>query len=183
MIKTKDILRLTFTLLLITSIVAAALAGVNAITGPIIAGLQAQKIQDSVSAVLPGGGEKLESYPDETGIVQAVYASESGYAIQVAPNGFGSAPIVMMVGVQDGAVTGLCVISHTETPSLGAVIAGEDTAGNAFRDQFTGLTGELAVTKDGGSVDSVTGATISSRAVVSGVNAALACAAGLEAGK
>lgn len=182
MIKTKDILRLTFTLLLITSIVAAALAGVNAVTGPIIAGLQAQKIQDSVSAVLPGGGEKLESYPDETGIVQAVYASANGYAVQVAPNGFGGS-IVMMVGVKDGAVSGLSVISHTETPSLGAVIAGSDTAGNAFRDQFTGLTGEVAVTKDGGSVDSVTGATISSRAVVTGINAALACAAELEVTK
>jgi len=182
MIKTKDILRLTLTLLLITAIVAAALAGVNAITGPIIARLQQQKIQDSISAVLPGGGEELEHYPDETGLVQAVYASQTGYAVQVAPNGFGGS-IVMMVGIQDGAISGLSVISHAETPSLGAVIAGSDAAGSAFRDQFTGLTGALAVDKDGGSVDAVTGATISSRAVVEGVNAALACAAGLEAGK
>lgn len=182
MIKTKDILRLTLTLLLITSIVAAVLAGVNAITGPIIARRQQQKIQDSISAVLPGGGEKLDSFPDETGLVQAVYTSENGYAVQVAPNGFGGS-IVMMVGVKDGAVSGLSIISHAETPSLGAVIAGSDAAGNAFRGQFIGLTGELAVDKDGGSVDAVTGATISSRAVVAGINAALACAAGLEAEK
>ena len=182
MIKTKDILRLTLTLLVITAVVAAALAGVNAITNPIIAKSQEQKIQDAVSQVLPGGGKLLEQFPDETGLVEAVYASEAGYAIQVAPNGFGG-KIVMMVGIQDGKVSGLSIISHAETPSLGAVIAGSDAAGNAFRDQFAGHTGNLAVTKDGGSIDAVTGATISSRAVVEGVNAALACATGLEAGK
>ena len=182
MIKTKDILRLTFTLLLITSLVAAALAGINAITGPKIAQLQAQKIQDSVSAVLPGGGEKLESFPDQSGLVQAVYASGSGYAVQVAPGGFGGS-IVMMVGVKDGTITGLSIVSHSETPSLGAVIAGSDAAGNAFREQFTGLSGTLAVDKDGGSIDSVTGATISSRAVVTGINAALACVNELEVAK
>ena len=182
MIKTKDILRLTFTLLLITSLVAAALAGVNAITRPIINQLQAQKIQDSVSAVLPGGGEKLESFPDQNGLVQAVYASENGYAIQVAPNGFGGS-IVMMVGVKDGAVSGLSVISHAETPSLGAVIGESSDNGNTFRNQFVGQSGELKVDKDGGEIDALSSATISSRAVVTGVNAALACAAELEVAK
>lgn len=182
MIKAKDILRLTLTLLLITTIVAAALAGINKITGPKIAELNAQKIQSAVSQVLPGGGEQLESYPDETGTVQAVYASEKGYAIQVAPSGFGGS-IVMMVGVKDGAVTGLSIISHAETPSLGAVIGESSDAGNAFRDQFIGQSGELKVTKDGGEIDAITSATISSRAVVAGVNAALACAAELEAAK
>ena len=180
MIKTKDILRLTFTLLLITALVAAALAGINMITGPKIAQIKEQKIQDAISLVLPGGGALLESYPDETGTVQAVYASDSGYAIQVAPNGFGG-EIVMMVGVKDGAVSGLSIISHAETPSLGAVIAESNENGIAFRDQFTGQTGELAVDKDGGDIDAVTSATISSRAVVAGVNAALICAHRLEA--
>ena len=87
----------------------------------------------------------------------------------------------MMVGVKDGAVSGLSIISHAETPSLGAVIAESNENGIAFRDQFTGKTGELAVDKDGGDIDAVTSATISSRAVVAGVNAALACAHRLEA--
>ena len=182
MIKAKDILRLTFTLLLITALVAAALAGVNAITGPKIAQLKEQKIQNAVSQVLPGGGTLLESYSDETGLVQAVYASDAGYAIQVAPGGFGG-QIVMMVGVKDGAVTGLSIISHAETPSLGAVIAESSDKGDAFRNQFIGLTGELKVNKDGGAIDAISSATISSRAVVAGVNAALACAAELEVAK
>ena len=182
MIKTKDILRLTFTLLLIAAVVAAALAGINQITGPKIAQLKEEKIQNAVSQVLPGGGALLESFPDETGIVEAVYASSAGYAIQVAPAGFGG-EIVMMVGVKDGKVTGLSIISHTETPSLGAVIGENSDKGVAFRDQFIGQSGTLQVDKDGGSIDAVTSATISSRAVVTGVNAALACAAGLEAEK
>ena len=81
------ILRLALTLLIITAVVAAALAGVNAITDPIIRQLTAQKTQAAIEAVLPGGGQKLDSFSDETGLVKTVYASETGYAIEVAPSG------------------------------------------------------------------------------------------------
>ena len=57
--------------------------------------------------------------------------------------------------------------------------AATTSAGEAFRGQFAGLSGELAVDKDGGDIDSITSATITSRAVAEGVNAALACAASL----
>jgi hypothetical protein len=73
------VLRLTLTLLMITAVVAAALGGVNSITAPKIAQIQAEKIQAAVSQVLPGGGEELESFSDDTGTVQKVYASETGY--------------------------------------------------------------------------------------------------------
>ena len=173
------IARLALTLLIITSVVAAALAGVNAVTAPVIASITAQKTQDAVEAVLPGGGEALESFTDETGLVTAVYASESGYAVEVTPSGF-DGQITMMVGVaKDGKVLGIDVISHTETAGLGAVAAAKNSAGEAFRNQFVSQTGDLAVTKDGGSIDAITGATITSRAVTEGVNAALACVAGL----
>lgn len=172
------ILRLAMTLLLITAVVAAALAGVNGFTGPIIEKINAEKTQKAIEAVLPGGGELLESFPDESGIVQAVYASDKGYAIQVAPVGF-SGQIVMMVGVADGKVTEISVISQSETPSLGAEAAANNEKGTAFRSQFVGLEGVLAVTKDGGTIDSLTSATVTSRAVTEGVNAALACAAAL----
>lgn len=173
------IARLALTLLIITSVVAAALAGVNAVTAPVIASITAQKTQNAIAAVLPGGGEALESFTDETGLVTAVYASESGYAIEVTPAGF-DGQITMMVGVsKDGKVLGIDVISHTETAGLGAVAAAKNSAGESFRGQFVGQNGDLAVTKDGGSIDAITGATITSRAVTEGVNAALACAAGL----
>ena len=173
------VLRLALTLLLITGVVAAALAGVNGVTEPIIDALNARKTQDAIAQVLPGGGEALHGFTDETGIVKAVYASDTGYAIQVAPAGFGG-EIQMMVGVtKDGEVLGISIISHTETAGLGAVAAAQTSAGESFRGQFAGQSGELAVSKDGGSIDALTGATITSRAVTEGVNAALACAANL----
>ena len=170
------ILRLALTLLVITSLVAAALAGVNAVTAPIIAGLTAEKTQAAIEKVLPGGGKKLESFTDETGLVKAVYVSDAGYAIEVAPSGFNGA-VTMMVGVsKDAKVLGIDIISHTETPSLGAVAADKGSAGQSFRDSFVGLSGELTVAD----IDAITGATITSRAVTEGANAALVCAANLS---
>ena len=84
----------------------------------------------------------------------------------------------MMVGVDnDGKVLGISIINQSETAGLGAVAAADTSAGEAFRDQFAGMSGSVSVTKDGGAVDALTGATITSRAVCSGVNAALACVA------
>jgi electron transport complex protein RnfG len=173
------ILRLALTLLIITSLVAAALAGVNAVTAPVIASITAQKTQDAIEAVLPGGGNSVENFTDATGLVKAVFASDAGYAIQVAPSGF-DGEITIMVGIsKDGKVLGIDIISHTETAGLGAVAAAKTSAGVAFREQFVGQSGELAVSKDGGTIDAITSATITSRAVTEGVNAALACAANL----
>ena len=53
------ILRLTLTLLLITSVVAAALAGINTITEPISKQLNEERTQKAISAVLPGGGSPV----------------------------------------------------------------------------------------------------------------------------
>ncbi|HIT33724.1 MAG TPA: RnfABCDGE type electron transport complex subunit G [Candidatus Faecousia intestinigallinarum] len=172
------ILRLSLTLLVICAVVAVLLAEVNAITAPRITASKQEKTAQAVAAVLPDGetAAALDTYPDESGIIQAVYASETGYAIQVAPSGFDS-QINMMVGVsKDGRVLGVSIISHTETAGLGAVAAAKTEKGQAFRDQFVGKSGVLAVSKDGGDIDAITSATITSRAVTSGVNAALQCA-------
>ena len=89
--------------------------------------------------------------------------------MQVAPGGFDGA-VTMMVGVSEGKVTGISVISHTETPGLGAVAAAQNAKGEAFRSQFVGQEGTLSI---GDQIDAMTGATITSNAVVTGVNAAL----------
>ena len=73
-------------------------------------------------------------------------------------------------------VLGIDIISHTETPSLGAVAADTGSAGQRFRARFVGLSGELTVADS----DAITAATITSRAVTEGANAALACAANLS---
>ena len=169
------ILRLAATLFIIAACVAAALAGVNAITAPRIAEFNAKKTQAAIEAVLPGGGEMVADFTDATGLVKAVYASEIGYAIQVTPSGFGG-KINMMVGIdRDGKVIAIDIISHTETAGLGSVAADSTSKGEAFRSQFAGLSGNLSVDKDGGQLDSITSATITSRAIVTGVNAALEC--------
>ena len=174
------VLRLALTLLAITAVVAAALAGVNSITKPVIDRLTAEKTQQAIQAVLPGGYDsEITDYTDDTGLVSKVYAGGAGYAFEVTPGGFDNT-ITMMVGVDtEGKVLGISIISHTETAGLGAVAAAATPAGESFRNQFVGQSGSVSVTKDGGSMDAITGATITSRAICDGVNAALACAATL----
>ena len=176
----KYILRLALTLLIITGCVAAALAGVNALTKPEIDRLNAEKTQKAIEAVLPGGYEsQITDYADETKLVSKVYKGANGYAFEVTPGGFDNT-ITMMVGIgNDGKVLGISIGSHTETAGLGAVAAAKTSAGEQFRGQFAGKSGSVAVDKDGGEIGAITGATITSRAVCEGVNAALACAANL----
>ncbi len=174
----KYILRLALTLLLITGVTALALAAVNSVTAPAIAQLNEQKTQSAIQAVLPGGGQEVP-FTDDTGLVSTVYQGENGYAVEVKPVGFDNA-ITMMVGIDgEGTVLGISIISHTETAGLGAVAAAGTPAGEAFRNQFVGASGSVSVTKDGGAVDSITGATITSRAICVGVNAALECVANM----
>ena len=176
----KYVIRLAGILLLITAIVAAALACVNKVTAPIIAQLNEQKTQQAIAAVLPGGyDEEITGYADATGLVSKVYKGANGYALEVKPSGFDNT-ITMMVGVDfEGKILGISVVSHTETAGLGAEAAAKTSAGEAFRSQFVGQSGSVLVSKDGGTMDAITGATITSRAICVGINAALDCVAGL----
>lgn len=171
----KYILKLSCTLLLITALVAAALAGVNGLTKDRIAAVQAEKINKAITALFPESTHVRQlaatEYHDETGMVTAVYQANGGWAMEVHPSGFGG-EITLMVGVgRTGSVTGVQVISHAETPGLGAVAADKTAAGEGFRNSFVGLSGTLTV----GNIDALTGATITSQAIVDGVNAALNC--------
>lgn len=163
----KYILRLTLTLLIITAVVAGLLALVDYFTADRIAALKNEKAQSAMMDVLPA--ESYEEIPtDKEGVTAAYKADGLGYVVRLSVNGFGGA-IDMMVGVkEDGSVSGVSIISHAETASLGANCTRED-----WRSQFTGLSGHLAVDKDGGSIDSLTGATVTSRAVTEGINLAL----------
>ena len=172
--------KIALTLLIIAAIVAAALALVNKITQPLIQQVNEEKTQKAIQIVLPGGyDEEITDYADETGLVSKVYKGEKGYALEVTPIGFDNT-ITMMVGVDlEGSVLGISVISHSESAGLGAVAASSNSAGQAFRDQFIGQFGNVSVSKDGGAIDAITNATITSRAICDGVNAALDCVAGL----
>ena len=170
------ILRLVITLFLITAVVAAALAGVNTITKDAIAANQEKKTQDALAVVLPDAGDlQPVALAGDTGIVSEVYTDGESFAVKVLPGGF-DGEITMMVGIVEGKVSGISVISHTETPGLGAVAAAQNAKGEAFRGQFVGQEGELAI---GNQIDAMSGATITSNAVVTGVNAALSYVANM----
>lgn len=174
----------------ITLVVALALGAVNAVTAGPIAEQNAQKIKDSLENVMPGAESEQIDVPEGTTIttetknatsvtILSAYkmtkdGADAGYCVEVGPTGFGGA-VDTMVGIDsDGKVTGISVISaSSETPGLGARSTEPE-----FQAQFAGQVGtEVAVAKDGGSIDALTGATITSRAVSEGVVAAAQFAA------
>ncbi len=162
----KYILKLAIILLLITAVVAGLLGLVNMLTADKIAENTAKKANEAMQTVLPASSyEKLDISAE--GISEA-YKAEKGYVIRLNAMGFGGA-IDMMVGVDlSGAVTGISVISHGETASLGAECTRAD-----WQSQFAGTSGNLQVSKDGGTIDALTGATVTSRAVTEAVNRAV----------
>ncbi len=178
----KQTLRLAAILLAVTAVMAALLAAVNLLTRDPIALAKQEKTAAAIRAVLPDAASpETVPFEDPTGLVRTLYRTEGGYAVETAPAGFGG-EMVMMVGIApDGSILGLQIVSHAETPSLGAVAAADSAAGEAFRGQFRGLTAPVAVTADGGNIDALTNATITSRAVTEGVNAAIECVLRREA--
>lgn len=164
----KYILRLTLTLLLITAVVAGLLAFVNELTAGRIDELTRQKAEQAMREVLPAQDYTPLDAALPQGVTEAYRAGDAGYVVRVAPNGFGGA-IDLMVGVKaDRTVNGVAVIAHSETASLGANCTREE-----FRAQYAGGAGPFAVGQDGGTIEALTGATVTSRAVTDGVNAAL----------
>ena len=164
--------QLVVTLFLISAICAVLLGMVNNITAGPIAAANEAATNAAMQAVLPADSYEQVEYPGGNALVTAVYkAGDAGYVVQVAPSGFGG-NLDVMVGVgADGTCTGVSIISHAETSGLGANATKED-----FRAQFVGKA-NVAVTKDGGDIAALTGATITSRAVCDGVNAAIEAAA------
>ena len=174
----------------ITLVVALALGAVNAVTAGPIAEQNAQKIKDSLENVMPGAESEQIDVSEGTTVttetknatsvtILSAYkmtkdGADAGYCVEVGPTGFGGAVDTMDGIASDGKVTGISVISaSSETPGLGARSTEPE-----FQAQFAGQVGtEVAVAKDGGSIDALTGATITSRAVSEGVVAAAQFAA------
>lgn len=177
----KYIIKLTGTLLGISAVVALLLGVVNQVTAPIIEEMQAEKTAAAMSQVL----EAEEYLPLETEAegVTALYEARTGrepagYVVEVSGSGYGGA-IQMVVGVDlSGTVTGVSVTDHGETSNVGTKVVESE----AVLGQFVGMSladGEITVNSGTNRFDGVSGATVSSRGVVSGVNTALAAVAGL----
>lgn len=175
--------RLGATLLAIAVTVGLLLAIVNAFTQEKIRVENERAIAEGMAAVLPGADQfETIDYTSPDGIVTGISrglkeGQPFGYAVTASPSGYGGA-IDMIVGIgADGAVTGVTIVSLSETPGLGS--HGQDPA---FLNQFIGKSGAVEVTKTGeeGKINAISGATITSRAVTSGVNASLAAAAEVQ---
>ena len=144
-------------------------------------GIAAEKAQSEhlrlLRTVLPGSENfTVEPYAGDDANIVSVHKGENGFVVETSTYGY-AGNITMYIGVNnDGKVTGLVVNEMSETPGLGAVAAAKNAKGEAFRGQFVGQEGQLAV---GEQIDAMSGATITSNAVVTGVNAALSYVANL----
>ena len=180
--------------LVVICLVASALLGItNAKTAPVIEEnirIEAEKTRVAMSAVVPEGSEftdKLEipqaaidAAKAQGGTVSELYGvtnggAEAGYVAKVAASG-SQGTITMMVGIDaNGAITGISVVSHSETSGIGTKVVENkpNAAGTPVLDQFVGMSGAgtLAV---GSNITAISGATVSTKGITMGANAALA---------
>ena len=168
--------KLTVTLLSICAVVALMLGAVNSATEPVIRKMQEEKTKAAMAQVLAADDyqELAVTAENVSALYKAVVGGETvGYVAEVTTNGFGGA-INMVVGVDmNGVVTGVAVTKDTETANLGTKV----TRTQSVLDRFIGLGGTITVNSGENRFDGVTGATVSSKAVAAGVNAALAAVA------
>lgn len=167
-------LRLTGTLGAICAVCALALGMVNYFTEPMIAEVQEKKKAAAISAeVMPGfeGTLTLVNYTGSDKNVRSVQkAGEDGFIVEVSAPGSFSGVLTLMVGVDNNkSVTGVSVLESQESPGFGSKASDPE-----IRAQFVGKTADqVKLTKDGGELDGISGATITSRALVAGITSAI----------
>lgn len=181
----KFILKVAGTLTVISLVVAALLGVVNMVTEDKIAEIELEKTRQSLAAVAPEGATFEPVEIPETaaaaasangGTVTEMYTmSTGGYACKVAASG-SQGTIVMIVGVDDAkAITGVDIVSNAETGGIGSKVMENkpNDSGVGVLDQFIGMSGagSLVVPK---TVTPISGATVSTKGVTAGANAALA---------
>ena len=197
----KTTLRLVLVLTATALVAALALASVFGTAEPLIEGHKAEALQTAILEVVPGAATfattpDSATYTDpadpakvETFLVYSCSDQAGGlmgYAIKGEGKGY-QGRIGLILGVSPGMdlITGIKVLEHSETPGLGGLIA--DTT---FSSRFQGLVaaGQIRYLKAAqanranGEIDAITGATISSNAVVVTVNKALCAARQCNAG-
>lgn len=169
----KEILRPTAVLFVICVVVSAALAGTNLLTKDRIAQLEAKNAEASRKIVLPAA-EEFQSQDDGAYYTGLSGGETVGYVFETGSSGYGGT-VSVMTGIDvEGNITGVVILSHDETPGLGA---------NATKPEFLNQylqpapEGGLSVIKyqtpGEGQIEAMTGATITSTAVTDAVNQAI----------
>ncbi len=177
----------------VTLIASAAVGYVHDLTAGEIEKAKQAKQENAIRQVIPGefnnnpNTEVWKKQTEDGGELEFYPAKKDGQLIGTAVktytnNGFGG-QVWLMVGFNpDGTIYNYSVLEHKETPGLGSKMDlwfTKEGRGNIVGKK-PGTTG-LKVTKDGGDVDAITAATISSRAFLDAVNRAASELAGVEA--
>ena len=181
----KDMFKLGLNLLIISAVAALLLALTNSVTASTIAQRNEQANAEARKLVLESAQDFEEVKDVKTDNTKGVEVSEIyeakdasgntvGYTLKVLPSGYGGT-IELMVGIDSakGQVSGINVVSNSETAGLGAKSTDPE-----FSDQYKGKPlEELSVLKNGTPGDTeikaISGATITSTAVTNGVDAAI----------
>ena len=147
-----------------------------------------------MQTVLPGAEEfTVEPYSGEDANIRSVHKSDIGFVVETSTYGY-AGEITMLVGVSNaGKVTGLVVTQAHETIGLGGNAltdheflaqflnsAGAFEVATSGADAFSGATGEAAPEGETVAVDAITGATVTSKAVVRCVNSAVGFVTGAD---
>ena len=165
------ILKLALVLLAVSAVVAGVLGVINELTYPVIDAQKQAKTAEAFSAVLKADRfDEIEfSNPDFPTVLTVHKAEGVGYVVTSKFSG-AQGNITLAVGVDnDYKCTGISVIEHAETSGLGANAASTGEVGVKFREQFVGQDESIALANAGGSIDALTGATITSRAITEAV--------------
>ena len=192
-IEGKFILRVAGTLTAISLVVALLLGLTNRLTAERIEAINAENTRIALSMVVSSSDcefPPIEEIPQaaidaaaaQSGKLTEAYrivvgGEAAGYAFKIVAGG-SQGDIEMIVGVDgDLAVTGVSVVNASETSGIGTKVINNDptASGVGVLDQFIGMSGagSLVVKQN---VDAISGATVSTRGVTKGVNAALAAA-------
>lgn len=190
MSKAREIIKISLILFLITAISALLLAFVNEKTAPLIAQNSEKKTREALKGVMSTAAEfeQVENeFEIESCSVEQVYKAKdsSGNVIGVCAiietKGYDSG-LKSAVGVDfDGKVTGVEIISHKETPGLGA-----NAEKNEFRSQYVGKSNEISVVKSNAGeneINAISGATMTSDGVTRSVNGAIEIAKKIMGGE
>lgn len=169
--------RLAGTLCAICAVCALLLGGANMLTEDRIYHNQNAKAFEAMAEVLPYAGdyEQVEYTGGETTVESVFKAEGAGYVFQVRPATSYSGTLAVMVGVDtNNAVTGISIVESGETSGLG-----DNAKDPAWQAQFAGKSGSVSITKDGGEIEAISGASFTSRGVCEAVTSALTAAAEL----
>ena len=192
-IEGKFIVKVAGTLTAISLVVAALLGATNRLTEDRIAAINKANTEAALAAVVSSPDcefPPIEEIPQaaidaakaQSGKLTEAYqvvvnGEDAGYAFKIVAGG-SQGDIEMIVGVDaDNAITGISVVSHAETSGIGTKVVGNEpnAAGEPVLDQFIGMSGagSLVVGKN---ITAVSGATVSTKGINMGANAALAVA-------